>query len=77
MRPANGAGTAALVLGVISLVIGGLFLGIPAIILGRKGMQRAAQGLATNGGIAKAGFILGIIGTALSVLGIILFATTS
>lgn len=75
-QPQNGSGTAALILGILSLVCCGFFTGIPAIILGRKGVALADSGLATNRGIAQAGFILGIIGTVLSVLGIIVGLAT-
>lgn len=72
--PQNGMGTAALVLGILGVigcipVIGGIL----AIIFGRIGMRNAEQGLATNGGVAKAGFILGIIGLVLAVIGIIFY----
>lgn len=69
--PQNGMGTAALVLGIIGCIpiIGGIL----AIIFGRIGMRNAEQGLATNGGVAKAGFILGIIGLVLAVIGVILY----
>ena len=37
-----------MILGIVSLVVGGVLLGIPAIILGRKGQAKADAGLATN-----------------------------
>jgi hypothetical protein len=67
----NNIGTWALVLGILSIVCFGLLAGIPAIILGNKGKAAAAQGLATNRGAAQAGFILGIIGTVFSLIGIV------
>lgn len=72
--PQNGMGTAALVLGILGIIgcipiIGGIL----AIIFGRIGMRNAEQGLATNGGVAKAGFILGIIGLVLAVIGVIFY----
>jgi len=72
--PQNGMGTAALVLGILG-VIGCIPIigGILAIIFGRIGMRNAEQGLATNGGVAKAGFILGIIGLVLAVIGVIFY----
>ncbi|MDN4473138.1 DUF4190 domain-containing protein [Demequina zhanjiangensis] len=65
----NNLGTWALVLGILSIVCCGLFAGIPAIIVGNKSKEAAAQGLATNGNLGQVGFILGIIGSVLSVLG--------
>ncbi len=66
----NGSGTTALVLGIIGLLCCGL-LSIVAVILGSKGKKLAAQGLATNGGVARAGYILGWIGIVLWVVGVI------
>jgi hypothetical protein len=59
--------TWALVLGILSIPCCGLFTGIPAIILGQQVMNVPGP----NAGKGKAGFICGIIGTALSILGII------
>jgi hypothetical protein len=73
-QPQNGTGTAALVLGILGIVCCGIFTAIPAIFLGRKGMKLADQGLATNRGLAQAGFILGIIGVVLSVISLIFLA---
>jgi hypothetical protein len=72
--PQNGLGTAALILGILG-VIGCLpYVGsILGIVLGKMGMNKADQGLATNGGAAKAGFILGIIGIILAVIGTIIY----
>jgi len=60
------------VLGVLAVltgffVIGGL-LGVVAIILGFLGRGRAKRGEATNGGMALAGIILGVIGVLLTAL---------
>ena len=66
--PQNGLGTAALVLGIVQFFCFPLIGGVLAIVLGKMGMAKAEQGLATNGGAAKAGFILGIVGLALWVL---------
>jgi putative exporter of polyketide antibiotics len=65
-----------LVLGILGFVCCGLFAGIPALILGNMAKKEiAASGGAESGaGMAQAGFILGIIAVALSILGIILFA---
>lgn len=63
-----------LVLGILSIVCCGLFTGIPAIILGRKGLAEvdASGGTIGGRGMLQAGFICGIVGTVLSVLGVIL-----
>lgn len=66
----NGAGTTALITGILGLLCCGL-LSIVAVITGMRGQKLAAQGLATNGGSAKAGLILGWIGIALWILGVI------
>ena len=67
--PQNGVGTAALIAGILNfLCIPGIGA-ILAIILGKMGMKKAKQGLATNGGVAKAGFWIGIVGLILSVVG--------
>ncbi len=66
-RPRNGFGVAALVLGLLALVlswtiIGGIVFGLLALILGLLGRARAKRQEATNGGIAVAGSVLGIVG---------------
>jgi len=66
-------GTAALVLGILQFFCFPVIFSILAIIFGKIGMNKAAQGLATNGGQAKWGFWLGIIGLVLFLLGIILW----
>ena len=68
----NGLGTAALVLGILAIpgaitIIGGVLLGILAIILGAIGRSRAKRGLATNGGVALAGIITGAVGLVLAI----------
>ncbi len=70
--PKNGLGVAALVLGILALVtslsvIGGVLLGLLAIILGIVGRGRAKRGEANNGGMALAGIILGVLGLLISV----------
>ncbi len=61
--PRNGLGIASLVVAIIALisVVGGVVLGIAAVILGFLGWQRAKRGEATNGGVAIAGIVLGIL----------------
>lgn len=64
--PQNGKGTAALILAILGII--GCFPlvgGILGIVFGRMGMKAAEEGRATNGGQAKAGFIIGIIGLVL------------
>lgn len=69
----NNLGVWALVLGIVSLVCCGLLAGIPAIILGKKSKEAQAQGVATNGNLGNVGYILGIIGTVLTTIGILLY----
>ena len=70
-QPQNGMGTAALILGILQFFCLGTIGSILAIIFGKIGMNRADQGLATNRGAAKAGFVLGWIGVALTIIVII------
>ncbi len=72
-RPVGGSGlaTAALVLGILALisswtVIGGILLGLPAVILGFLGLGKARRGLATGRGRAIAGIILGLLSIAIA-----------
>ncbi|MGB8650038.1 MAG: DUF4190 domain-containing protein, partial [Mycobacteriales bacterium] len=63
----NGFGVTALVLGVASVmlcwtVVIGAIGGVLAIVFGALGRSRAARGEATNGGVALAGLITGVIG---------------
>ena len=73
-QPANGLAVAALVVGIVGLVLfwtvwGGIILGILGLIFGAVGLSKANRG-APNKGMAVAGLALG--GVAL--LGSILFA---
>lgn len=72
--PQNGLGTVGLVMAILQFVCLGPIGSILAIVFGRMGMNKAKQGLATNGGVAKAAFWLGIVGLILTVLGGILAA---
>ncbi|MEU1479305.1 DUF4190 domain-containing protein [Streptomyces sp. NPDC005760] len=80
MPPQNGMGVAAMVLGILSCAlfcmygILSLVLGVLAIVFGIKGRKRAERGEATNHGQARAGFIMGIIGTILGIAVIVLLA---
>jgi hypothetical protein len=62
------------VLGILSLVCLGPLAGVPGIIVSVSARRsiREAQGRLGGGGMATAGLILSIIGTALAVIGIIL-----
>lgn len=85
--PANGMGTASMVLGILAVClfcvygIPSLILGTLALIFGIIGRKRASRGEADNAGQALAGLILGSIGIAIGVIiigGVIwLFATHS
>jgi hypothetical protein len=68
--PRNSLGSAALVLGIVALVfalvpIVGDFVSVPAavlaVVLGVVGLLRAEKGVATNGGAALAGVVLGFV----------------
>ncbi len=64
-----------LVLGILGLVCCGIFTGIPAMILASKAKKENAVTGQGGTGMATAGFVLGIVSIAFSILGIILFAT--
>jgi hypothetical protein len=68
----NGLGTAALVLGILSVpfalfIVPGFLLGILALVLGLVGRGRVKRREATNRGVATAGAVLGAIGLVLAV----------
>ncbi|MHC0434084.1 DUF4190 domain-containing protein [Streptomyces sp. O3] len=69
--PSNGMGTAAMVLGILSLClfwmwgIVSIVLGVLALIFGILGRKKARQGLADNGGAALSGIIMGPVGIVL------------
>ena len=78
-RRRNGMGTAALIVGIISLLLFWLWfaaipLGLAAIVLGIVGRHRAKRGEATNKGMATAGTVLGglaiVVAGALVALGV-------
>ncbi|MFK7783658.1 MAG: DUF4190 domain-containing protein [Crocinitomicaceae bacterium] len=75
----NGMATAAMVLGIISLALFwtgwlGLIVGVVAIILGvvAKNQIKADPSMAGSAGQAKAGLIMGIIGTVLAIVMLVL-----
>jgi hypothetical protein len=67
-------GVAALVVAIVALisVVGGVVLGVGAVILGFLGWQRATRGEATNGGGAIAGIVLGILSIIEAIVAIVL-----
>ena len=75
-RRRNGAGTAALVIGVVSLVLAVLVLfaplalplGLLAAILGGIGMARASRGEADNRAHAVAGLVTGVLSILLAIV---------
>jgi amino acid transporter len=71
--PRNGLGIAALVLAIVGLVLcwtvaGGVILGLVAVILGIVGRGRVKRGEATNGGVAIAGIVLGVLAIVLALV---------
>jgi len=65
--------TLILIFGILSIPCCGIFLGIPAIIMGRKALAEidASGGTIGGRGKVKAGYICGIVGSILWVLGVI------
>jgi uncharacterized membrane protein YhhN len=66
-QPKNGLAIAALVLGILAVVLfwtvlGGILLGVLALILGIIGMRRARKGGAPHGKLSIAGAVLGAVG---------------
>lgn len=66
--PQNTFGTVALITGILGFFCLGLVGSVLAIIFGKMGMNKASAGLATNAGMAKAGFWLGIVGIVVNVV---------
>lgn len=71
----SGKAITTLILGILSLICCGFFTGIPAIIIGKQEMNAIKEGKSNQEGytLAQIGFILGIVGTALSCLGFIIY----
>lgn len=65
----------ALILGILSLVCFGFLAGIPAIFVGRAELKDIDEGRSpeSNRTLAKVGYILGIVGSALSCLGALVY----
>lgn len=79
-QPRNGFGIAAFALGLFALllswtVLGGIVLGIPAVIFGVLGRGRARRGEATNGGLSVAGIVLGAIGILIAIVLIVFWVS--
>jgi membrane-bound ClpP family serine protease len=69
--PRNGYGLAALVLGIVSILLfpgPGIILGLLGIIFGILGLRLISKGEATNTGMAIAGIVLSAIGLTLGAL---------
>jgi hypothetical protein len=71
--PKNGLGIAALVVAIVALVfcwtvVGGIILGVCAVILGFVARGRVKRGQATNGGVAIAGIVLGFLAIIVSLV---------
>ena len=64
---------AALVTGILSLTLCGIFTAIPAIICGHIGVKQADKGEASGRTMAMAGMIMGYISLALTLLLIIAY----
>jgi hypothetical protein len=75
----HGKATAALVCGIVGLFLCPIILSIVAIVLGTSAQKeiRASGGALTGEGLAKAGFVLGIVGLALGALWLILALATA
>lgn len=67
-------GTLILVLGILSIPCCGLFTGIPAWVMGHTARQEIEQNPAaySNAGLVTAGWVCGIIGTGLSIVGVLI-----
>lgn len=78
-KPRNGAGVAALVLGVVAILLCwipvlNVILGILAIIFGIVGWRRGRRNNATNPGVAMTGIVLGILGLIASIVLVVIVA---
>lgn len=65
-EPAKGYAIASLVCGIVSFFCFGIVLGVLAIVFGNIAKKQG-----NNGSMAKAGFILGIIATVLSLISLV------
>ncbi len=71
--PQHPSATTALILGILSFVLCGPFTGVPAYIIGKRAEREivAANGALSGDGMAKAGWILGLISIILTVLSLV------
>ncbi|WP_299058356.1 DUF4190 domain-containing protein [uncultured Nocardioides sp.] len=70
--PGKGMAVTALVLGILALllcwtVIGGVLLGLPAVILGIVAVVRARKGKSGGRGLAVGGIVTGLLGIVLAI----------
>ena len=76
--PRNGVGLAALIVGIVTLVLAFIpfegYLGVIAIILGIVGLSRVRKRVATNRGMAITGIVLGAVAVVVAILWTFLFA---
>lgn len=72
--PSSNKALISLILGILSVFCCGPFSGVPGAIVGKMEMDAIKQGRApqSNMGMAKAGFWISIVGTALSIVILIL-----
>ena len=70
----HGQAVTALVLGILGLVLCGV-LGIPAYVIGRRAEREilASQGTLTGDGMARAGWICGLVAICLMAVGLLVF----
>lgn len=73
-QPSNGMGVAALVCGILSLLLFGCIFGPLAIIFGSIGIAKANRGEATNKGAAGTGLGLGIAGSVIWLIVVLAFS---
>jgi uncharacterized membrane protein len=78
--PKNGLAIPALVLGVLAVVLfwtvlGGILLGVLAVVFGILGMRRARRGGAPHGGLSIAGAVLGGLGLIASLVIVVIGAS--
>jgi hypothetical protein len=64
-----------MILGILSLFCCGVITGVVAIVLAQQAKREiaASGGMQSGAGQAQAGFVLGIIGIALTVIGLIAY----
>jgi hypothetical protein len=70
-RVSNTIGNIALIAAILGFCCLPFIGGVLGIAMGRVGMDRAQRGLATNGGVAQAGFWLGVVGLVLTAVGFV------